>query len=304
MNIDLITICTPTFNRGYIIKNLYHSLQEQSVNSFEWLVIDDGSNDDTEEIFQNILKENNPFPIRYLKQENGGKHRAVNIGVKEAKGELFFIVDSDDYLTNDAVEKLFSWVKTLDSSRKWAGVAGYRGTSKDNRIGELFGSTKYIDAKNTERLELHLLGDKAEAYFTEILKKYPYPEFENENFVTPDVVWNAIANDGYYMRWFSDIIWICNYLADGITNDKNKFIRNPKGFAYWVKQTIQIYKEKSWQSDDAILLYYNSMKSYKNIFFICRELNLSLPSFVRVFIRKKMPRPIINIYNSLFSHDS
>ena len=126
-----LTVFTPTYNRAYIIENLYQSLQRQSCHDFEWLVVDDGSSDNTKELFDNWMKEENPFPIRYYKQENGGKHRAINYAIPLAEGELFFIVDSDDYLTDDAVETILEQFKTLPSedSRKYAGICNCKGYS-------------------------------------------------------------------------------------------------------------------------------------------------------------------------------
>ena len=125
----MITIFTPTYNRGYIIDNLYKSLLAQTSKDFEWVVVDDGSRDDTDVYFEKITAEENPFKITYKKVANGGKHRAINHGVQAASGEYFFIVDSDDYLLPDAVEKILSWLASLDDSKKWAGVSGYRGYS-------------------------------------------------------------------------------------------------------------------------------------------------------------------------------
>jgi len=299
MEKKLITICTPTYNRGYIIKQLYHSLLKQYNYNFEWLVIDDGSCDDTEQIFNDeIIPTKNPFPIRYFKQKNGGKHRAINKAIKEAHGDLFFIVDSDDYLTDDATEQIFKWVSTLDNSHKWAGVSGLRGHSTNLPIGN-FLNCEYIDAKNTERDYYGLQGDKAEVYFMDILKQYSYPEFDNENFVTPEVVWNEIARNGYYIRWFNKIIWICNYLPDGLTNDQEKFIRSPKGFLYWAKQTIGIFHLNDYHTDNAIFLYYNAFKSQKKIYSICNDLGINLISFCRTMIRMIMPASLAKIYRFL-----
>ena len=96
-----ITLFTPTYNRAYILDVLYRSLQKQIYTDFEWVVVDDGSVDNTQELLETWQKENNPFTIRYFKQENGGKCRAINHGLKQAQGELFFTVDSDDYLTEE-----------------------------------------------------------------------------------------------------------------------------------------------------------------------------------------------------------
>ena len=115
-----ITIFTPTFNRGNRLPALYNSLQNQSNKDFEWLIVDDGSTDNTEELVRKWLSE--PlFPVRYIKQKNGGKHRAVNRGVQEAQGELFFIVESDDVLpeqTNERIAHQNEQIKEKKHNRK------------------------------------------------------------------------------------------------------------------------------------------------------------------------------------------
>ena len=108
-----VTVFTPTYNRAYIISELYESLKKQDFTDFEWLVIDDGSEDHTEDLFKQWQNEYNDFPIRYYKVNNGGKHRAINKATELAKGELFFIVDSDDKLVSDALEKIVSWEEGL-----------------------------------------------------------------------------------------------------------------------------------------------------------------------------------------------
>ena len=172
---QFITIFTSTYNRCNLIDNLYQSLLAQTATNFEWLVVDDGSTDDTENFFSELLIKSHPFPIRYIKQENGGKHRAINRGVQIAKGELFFIVDSDDTLLSNSIEKINQWAATLDGSRKWAGISGLKGYATNKVVGQQ-ASANFIDAKNTERYKYHLEGDKAEVYFTDVLKKYPFPE--------------------------------------------------------------------------------------------------------------------------------
>ena len=114
-----ITVFTPTYNRGYTIERLYRSLQRQVFDDFEWIVIDDGSNDNTEALFQTFLRTKNQFPITYKKVSNGGKHRAINLGVQMAQGELFFIVDSDDYLTDRALEEIDKIEKSIPESDHW-----------------------------------------------------------------------------------------------------------------------------------------------------------------------------------------
>ena len=271
-----VTIFTPTYNREKLLDRLYLSLLQQTDRNFEWLIVDDGSTDGTEQYFESILKNDNPFAIIYKKQENGGKHRAINSGVKMAHGELFFIVDSDDYLLPDAIEKIRQWRSTLNHSKKWAGVAGLRGYTKDTCVGGRYGKQAYVDATNLERDKYSLFGDKAEAYFTEVLAQYPFPEFPGEKFITEEVVWNAIAADGYKLRWFNDIIYICDYLDGGLTKSGNaKYIDSPNGTLLWAKQTISLFPKNRRRKISAIYRYYVAVNGRKTENEIAFDLGIS-----------------------------
>lgn len=287
-----ITIFTPTYNRRQLIDNLYQSLLAQSNKSFEWLVVDDGSTDDTEEYFSKLLSKPQPFTIRYIKQENGGKHRAINRGVQSASGELFFIVDSDDTLLPNTIEKINQWVTTLDASHKWCGIAGLRGFNNNKVIGQQ-PSTDFVDAKNTERRKYNLLGDKAEVYFTEVLKKYPFPEIPGENFISEEIVWNAIARDGYYLRWFNEIIYICSYLEGGLTKDNTKDERNPQGRLLWAKGQLEAFPN-SWKDRFlAIGIYRHSVCKTESILQTSKKLGVSGASVLLASI-------LLSLYNHTF----
>lgn len=288
----MITVFTPTYNRCHLIDRLYKSLLVQTVKDFEWIVVDDGSTDDTEKYFETILRIDNPFKIIYYKQTNGGKHRAINAGVRLANGKLFFIVDSDDYILNDAIEKLDKWCKSLDDSKKWAGVAGLRGYSEDICIGGAGKNKPFIDAKNTERNKYNLAGDKAEAYFTSVLREYPFPEFAGEKFITEEAVWNDIASDGYYIRWYNDIIYIGEYLAGGLTRSNNlRFGQNPQGVLYWAKVQIKAYPKNLLKKMSAVSRYYKEVYDCKKISDIAKDIGLST-AFCRltIFIAKIVGR--------------
>jgi glycosyltransferase involved in cell wall biosynthesis len=234
-----ITVFTPTYNRAYIIENLYKSLKKQTFTDFEWLVIDDGSNDNTEDLFKNWAKEKNLFPIRYYKVENGGKHRAINKATDLAKGELLFIVDSDDHLVNDALESIISWENSLEDKADFCGIAGNRGKSIKEYIGTTFDGD-FIDATSLERNKYNITGDKAEVFYTNILRNYKFDEIEGEKFITEATVWNRMAHDGYKIRWFNKTIYICDYLEDGLTqNIQTIFTNNPIGTAIYIKQLIK-----------------------------------------------------------------
>ena len=241
-----VTIFTPTFNRAYIIEQLYRSLQRQTCFEFEWLVVDDGSSDNTKELFNSWMKEENAFPIRYYKQENGGKHRAINFAIPLAKGELFFIVDSDDYLTDNAVEIVLDQFRTLpvNSSRKYAGICDCKGYSLTQIMGTSFAGD-YVDCTALEREQHGITGDKAEVVLTDVMKQYPFPEFEGENFVTEAVVWDRMAADGFYFRFYNKIVYLCDYRDDGLTKQgMDLYFRNPKGWALYLRQCREYRKFK------------------------------------------------------------
>lgn len=238
----MITIVTPTYNRGYILDKAFQSLCTQTSFAFEWIIVDDGSADNTEEIVKGWLAEELPFSLRYYKQENGGKHRAVNRGVMMAEYDYLLVLDSDDYLEPDAVEVIHKWIATIDGKEGFAGVSGLRGWMKrEGAIGS-FLKKDYIDALNSERVKYGLEGDKAEVYKTEMLKKYPFPEFEGENFLRESASWDAISEAGYKVRWFNKIIYRCEYLEDGLTHgtDVGVYVKNFQGFTYWTKLQIRV----------------------------------------------------------------
>ena len=213
-----MTVFTPAFNRANTLPRLYDSLCSQEVFKFEWIIVDDGSTDETGSLVEGWLSSNTPFEIRYFLLEHGGKQRAINYAVKKASFPFFFIVDSDDVLTPDAISKALKWCEGIDTCPDLAGVSGVRGTIEGRYRSEapLF-EGEFIDASNLDRVKYGLGGDMAEIYKTELLNKYPFPVWPDETFTPESVIWNRIALDGYKIRWYKDIIYLCEYLEDGLT---------------------------------------------------------------------------------------
>ena len=242
-----ITVFTPTYNRAYIIETLYRSLQRQSCTDFEWLVVDDGSSDGTEELFARWAQEENPFPIRYHKQENGGKCRAINAGLGLAEGELFLNVDSDDYLTDDALEKIVRWESELPKDRNFCAVAGNLGTAPNETPNNSF-EGGYFDGNAFDRYGA-VKGERAYAFYTEIHRKYLYPDCPGEKFMTEAVTWNRMAHDGYKIRFHNDIIWIYEYKPDGLTQAGDRlFWENPQGTGIFFREKAKFLKYSSWET--------------------------------------------------------
>lgn len=240
-----VTVFTPTYNRAYILGDLYHSLQRQTCMDFEWLIVDDGSADDTKALVASWQGEENPFPIRYVYQENGGKCRAINRGLKEADGRLFFTVDSDDYLTDDAIEKVIRWEGELPKDGHFCGYVGNRGITPTQTPNRLFPGG-YLDGTALDRYD-QVDGERAFVFYTEIHRKYLYPEFPGEKFLTEAVTWDLMAHDGYKMRFYNDIIWIWEYKDDGLTRAGYRvFLENPQGTGLFFRQKAEFLHYSLW----------------------------------------------------------
>lgn len=206
-----ITVFTPTYNRAYLLPRLYESLKNQTFKDFEWLIVDDGSTDGTRDLVDGWINEE-LFDIRYYYQENGGKHRAINRGTLLAKGEWFFIVDSDDYLPSISLEISNKWMKSVENDDSFAGVCGLRRIN--GRVPRA--AFDVIDLNPLRNNEL-FRGDKAEIIKTKILKNYTFPDIPGENFCAEGLIWLGIGLR-YNVRYFNEVIYYCEYLEDGLTN--------------------------------------------------------------------------------------
>lgn len=237
-----LTIFTPTYNRAYRIKALYDSLCQQTCKDFEWLVVDDGSTDNTKELITSFINEN-MISIRYVYQENGGKHRAINRGAQDAAGKMFFIVDSDDYVTSDAVQWILDTSNTLINNQEYAGISGLRIHPDGSKIGGENNFSQIDTDAISIRSVYHVTGDLAEVYKTSVIKAYPFPDCPGERFCSEGLIWNRIARAGYKLQYHYKGIYVGEYLTDGLTTNRNKcreespnysmllyseLIRNPK----------------------------------------------------------------------------
>lgn len=187
------TVFTPTYNRAHTLPRVHASLEKQTFRDFEWLIVDDGSTDGTRDLVSGWRS--SPIPIRYIHQANAGKHVAFNRGVREAKGELFLTVDSDDELVPVALERLqFHW-DTIPEARK-AHYSAVTALCMD-QSGRLLGDRFPQDVTDSDSLELHFkhksAGDKIGFQRTEVLRRHPFPEPAGLRFVAESMVWFAIA---------------------------------------------------------------------------------------------------------------
>lgn len=213
----MITVFTPAYNRSHLLPRLYDSLCKQTFKDFEWVIVDDGSVDDTKSLSLSFSqREVTFFPIRYFYQENGGKHRAVNHGVREAKGELLFIADSDDMLPPDALQIVSKVYEEIKDDNSFAGVCGLDGTFEGKVIGSGL-PQQVLDTPSVDiRFKYGVTGDMKEVFRTSVLKEFPFPEIEGERFCPEMLLWNRIATK-YKLRYFNKIIYLAEYQEDGIS---------------------------------------------------------------------------------------
>ena len=235
----IVTVFTPTYNRGYIIPQLYKSLISQTSKSFEWLIIDDGSIDNTKDIIHNFIQESK-ICIRYIYQENGGKQRAINQGVKLALGELFFIVDSDDFIVSNAIENIIRKWNSINNKVEYAGLCYRRQyISNENIIGIPFPVKEFDSTSLDLAYKFNINVDKAEVFRTDILAKYPFPEIAGEKFVPEAYIWFKMANDKYQLRCCDEGIYCCEYLQDGLSHNFMRNLKqNPNGFLLFYKELL------------------------------------------------------------------
>lgn len=224
----MITVFTPTYNRKNQIIILYKSLQNQTYTNFEWLIVDDGSTDGTINEIQKYMKEKK-IKIRLFCQKNSGKHVAFNKGIKEAKGELFICVDSDDYLTADAMY----WINHIDEKyRDNLLICGYvflKGYTSEKPVTDYYSNYESIENYNDYIINKGFKGDKCEVFRTNILKQYQFPIFDKEKFLAEGFLYSHIGRKYQYV-FVNEIIYLCEYLSNGLTKSGRKLrINNPQG---------------------------------------------------------------------------
>ena len=233
-NSSLVTILTPAYNRCAELENLFRSLCGQTQQCFDWLIVDDGSRDQTRETVQAWIQEA-PFSIRYLYKENGGKHTALNLGISKIIAPLTFIVDSDDTLSKDAVETIRAYYEKyqpLPGPQSIGGLCFLRADSHGVVNAGEFPENETVADYCVSRINAGIEGDRAEVFLTDVLRKYPFPVFEGEKYMPEDAVWMRMSSD-YKLVNINHVIYVCDYLDGGLTKTGRKMkIYSPYSMMY------------------------------------------------------------------------
>lgn len=248
----ILTIFTPAYNRAHTLPRTYESLLRQDCKDFVWLVVDDGSTDETAALVKRWQQSDSGFEIRYLYKENGGMHTAHNTAYENMDTELNACIDSDDTLADGAVRCILDLWATVDH-RKYAGIIGL---DADMNTGKVIGTSFPENMKETTLAGFYDAcgsGDKKLVYRTDIMKALPpYPVFEGEKYVS--LGWKYQLCDQQYSLVTTNTV-LCNveYQADGSSKNMfRQYLRNPKGFAFIRKENMKYIHDFRRNVIDAI----------------------------------------------------
>lgn len=263
-----LTVFTPTYNRAYCLSKCYDSLKRQTNKDFIWLIIDDGSTDNTKDLVSNWQTEN-LIDIQYIWQENQGMHGAHNTAYELIETDLNVCIDSDDYLPDNAVEKILGlWER--EGSGNVSGLIGLDSFTD----GTVIGSKLPDNLKTSTLFNLYykygVTGDKKLVYRTELTKKFPYPRFENEKYVGLAYKYYKLDQE-YEMLLMNDVLCYVEYLPDGSSlNMLNQYRKNPKGFAFYRKELMKL-PFVNWRFKFKQAIHYVSSTLLSNEFNVLRE---------------------------------
>lgn len=293
---NTISVFTPTYNRGYCLGKLYQSLTRQTKKSFTWIVVDDGSSDNTQTLVEKWINEKK-ISIKYFRQENKGKMAAHNKGVELCKTDFFVCVDSDDYLTNEAIQTICNELKEIENEKRTSGIILRRAIlEKGERLYKNFHFER--DHFKTTLFNLyekyHYIGDTVLVYKTSVLKKYPFPVLPNEKFIPESYIYNKI-DDEYQMLFVNREIVICEYLEDGYSKNINLIMKkNPNGHILVfndISKRMKSLRKKLGYTKLVVLCLIFARKSPFSILYVPEYPILaliSLPYVIYIYIRLKL----------------
>jgi glycosyltransferase involved in cell wall biosynthesis len=244
----LLTIFTPTYNRAHTLHRVHDSLNLQTVRSFEWLVIDDGSTDGTEDIITNWARSAD-FPIRYIRQRHAGKHVAHNRALKEARGRFFACLDSDDALPQDSLEQLVNLWETIPVHERvnFYSVGGLCRDQHGGIVGSRFPAEPY-DADLREMIFVDgVRGEKWILALTDIMRRYPFPEISETDFIPEGLVWFDVAKN-FKTRWTNHVVrtyYVDDPQTGGTLSKRTRLDENALGrwhyYAWFLDNNIEYF---------------------------------------------------------------
>ena len=257
-----LTVFTPAYNRAGTLSRTYESLLKQQCKDFIWLIIDDGSSDNTRELVEEWKTQDKGFDIRYIYKENGGMHTAHNVAYENIDTELNVCIDSDDQLAEDAVKKILDKWESVRN----LGYAGIIGLDADMNTGEVIGTGFPQGMKETTLVGYYAgggSGDKKLVYRTDVINQYPpYPVFEGERYVALAYKYRLIDQD-YKLAVLNEVLCEVEYQEDGSSGTMYKqYLKYPKGFAFWRQISMQYHESRKRMFMDCVHYVSSSLISH------------------------------------------
>lgn len=215
-------------------------MKRQTVKDFVWLIVDDGSADGTRELVDGWMKEDNGFVLHYVYQENGGMHSAHNLAYENISTEINTCIDSDDFMPDDAVEKIINFWTSCDRDERVSGILALDSYSDGKIIGTRLPENIRRARSYDYYYKYGVTGDKKFILRTDLTKKNPYPVFDGEKYVNLATKYSLLDVD-YEMLAMNEVVCIVEYLDDGSSKNMfSQYFKNPKGFAYSRKLCMQL----------------------------------------------------------------
>ena len=227
-----LTVFTPSYNRADLLPRCYASMQRQTCKDFIWMIIDDGSTDQTQELVTAWKKEEKEFEIQYYYKENGGLHTAYNEAIAHIETELCVCIDSDDWMPDDAVEIILDFWER-NGSEKYAGIVGLDYTQDGKIIGDPLPNQKTVNLIDLliGRYKIQN-GDRTNVVRTELYKKLaPMQGFSGEKFFNPHYIHLQISRD-YDFLVMNECLRYVEYQEAGMSNSMfHQYKNSPNSFA-------------------------------------------------------------------------
>lgn len=306
-----ITVLSPAYNKGETIARTFESLQSQTCFDFEWLIVNDGSTDNTQTLIDSF--QTDLFPIRIIHKENEGLNRTFNLGVKESKGYLVLRLDPDDYLVPTAIEQVRAYQQTLENDDTLCAVCFLTKFSNNHIVGYHPYQTPTISNFIDYRIKDKALGDRLEVVKRSVFLQFPMIEIENEKFCLESLMWNSIA-EHYKALYIPSAIYVREYNEVSITSNLTNILRNnPKGTMLTYSHYIDILRKKQKEGyevrkeiiKNAVNYYRFAFSTKERLSTIMRKVPLSLtamafiPGFMLYCVDSFAPKLVNSILNKL-----
>ena len=279
------SIITPTFNQSQYLPRIFDCLSQQDDVDIEWIIVDDGSSDNTKEIVSSFEKN---FVINYIKQSPLGKPTAINAGLEQANSHITLILDNGYVLADNILKDIWNYYDITSGKFKndcvcVAGLSKY-----DN--GEIVGKKFPVDYSMSDYIRFignnNISGDKCLFYVTEILKRYPYPIFQNERYITPNIVHSRVALD--YKTLYTNEIFMKKQFVEENSQTKQLFITNPLGSElYFNESSVLPFKPQLQIRHISEYIFYAKLNRKKNIYANAKNKKLFPLGLILYFTEKK-----------------